>query len=63
MSLLKLIMISIFVKTSTETPIKGIKKYFVTKVTIMRDPEGNRQRLFISLRRYHRKESTRAGNY
>lgn len=26
-----------------ETPIKGIKKYFVTKVTIMRDPEGNRQ--------------------
>ncbi len=26
-----------------ETPIKGIRKYFVTKVTIMRDPEGNRQ--------------------
>ena len=26
-----------------ETPIKGIKKYFVTKVTIMRDPVGNRQ--------------------
>ena len=26
-----------------ETPIKGIKKYFVTKVTIMRDPKGNRQ--------------------
>ena len=26
-----------------ETPIKGIKKYFVTKVTIMHDPEGNRQ--------------------
>ena len=26
-----------------ETSIKGIKKYFVTKVTIMRDPEGNRQ--------------------
>ena len=26
-----------------ETPIKGIIKYFVTKVTIMRDPEGNRQ--------------------
>lgn len=26
-----------------ETPIKGIKKYFVTKVTIMRDPEGNHQ--------------------
>lgn len=26
-----------------ETPIKGIKKYFVTKVTIMCDPEGNRQ--------------------
>ena len=26
-----------------ETPIKGIKKYFVTKLTIMRDPEGNRQ--------------------
>lgn len=26
-----------------ETPIKGIKKCFVTKVTIMRDPEGNRQ--------------------
>lgn len=26
-----------------KTPIKGIKKYFVTKVTIMRDPEGNRQ--------------------
>ena len=26
-----------------ETPIKVIKKYFVTKVTIMRDPEGNRQ--------------------
>ena len=26
-----------------ETPIKGIRKYFVTKVTIMRDPKGNRQ--------------------
>lgn len=26
-----------------ETLIKGIRKYFVTKVTIMRDPEGNRQ--------------------